>query len=177
MHEIRAEEGHDAAEDGVHGHVPGHPLYDEDIHADRRGDEPHLRHARDQDAEPDRVEMEPLDDRVKNGNGQQDDRERVRGQDQDQVNHHDQDQDDVRFRGRPDTNSESWNGTRVIARKYPRSMAPSIRIMKTMAVVAARVAQAGFQEPQRELPTFRIVMTKAPKAPMAAASVGVKTPK
>ena len=61
--DVGDDERHHAIEDGRYLRVLDHAFYHEDVHADRRVDEPELDRHHDDDAEPDRVEAELLDDR------------------------------------------------------------------------------------------------------------------
>ena len=70
MNGVRHKEGHDASEDGYHGHG-GHALDDEKIQSHGGGDQPDFRHAHHQDAEPYRVDAVCLDERIENRHGEQ----------------------------------------------------------------------------------------------------------
>jgi hypothetical protein len=69
---------------------------------------------------------------------------------------------------------ESCSGISLRVKKYPKMWAP-IKMRKTMAVVRVVCARESVRLLQvRRL--FTTVMTKAPKAPTPAASVGVNQP-
>jgi len=74
----------------------------------------------------------------------------------------------------PRTQAPTSKGIRVTARKWPKTVAPATmtRIMQVIRVVSTRAWEKPFQD--RCLPATAI--RRVPKAPMAAASVGVKTP-
>ena len=65
-------EGHDADVDRAQGDFRHHALDDEHVHADGRRDQAELDHHHHQNAEPDRIEVQTLDDGEKDRNGQQD---------------------------------------------------------------------------------------------------------
>src|SRR6185312_6970505 len=93
--DIGDDERHHALENRDKTHVLDHALDDENIHADRRMDEPELHRHDDDDAEPDRVEAEMRDDRENNGHGENDHRHRVHQAAEHQIHEHDQRKDAV----------------------------------------------------------------------------------
>src|SRR4029079_11063278 len=92
---IRDDERQHAIKNGRDLHVLDHAFYDEDVHADGRVDQPELHRHDDDDAEPDRVEAQLLDDRKDDGDGEDDHGQRIHQAAEHQIHDHDHRQDAV----------------------------------------------------------------------------------
>src|SRR5260221_5234165 len=88
--DVGGDEGEDAGEDGEEAHFRYHRLDDENVHADRRMDQPQLHGHDDDDAEPDRVESQRGDHGKDDRHRQDDHRQRVHQAAQREVHQHDQ---------------------------------------------------------------------------------------
>src|ERR1700709_2476521 len=79
-----------AAKDRGKVDVGHHAFYHEHDHADRRMDQPEFDRHDDDDAEPDRIEAQFLDDRKDDRHGQDDHGKRIHQAAQHDVHHHDE---------------------------------------------------------------------------------------
>src|SRR5690606_16464380 len=93
--DVGQDEGHHPVENGRYLYVLNHALDDENIHPDRRMDQPEFHGHHDDDAEPDRIETKLLDDREDDRHRQDDHRQRVHQAAEHEIHEQDQRQNAV----------------------------------------------------------------------------------